>query len=140
MSRAQRSLLVLAAFPSSAALATLAFVALDGDWLVRLIVAAGLFAVSELLLAHGVSRIPARVGPEAMIGRRAEVLSEFVTGARGACTGYVRLDGERWQARVVSPLNALPETGDQVKVDGVENLTLLVSRAPGPRGAPRSGR
>jgi len=139
MSRAQRSLLVLAAFPSSAALATLAFVALDGDWVLRLIVAAGLFAGSELLLAHGVSRIPARVGPEAMIGRRAEVLSEFVTGARGACTGYVRLDGERWQARVASPLNAHPETGDQVRIDGIENLTLLVSRTPGPRCGPRLG-
>jgi membrane protein implicated in regulation of membrane protease activity len=74
-----------------------------------------------------------------MIGRRAEVLGEFATGQGGACTGYVRLDGERWQARVVSPLNALPEMGDQVKVDGVEDLTLLVSRAPSPRGGPRSG-
>lgn len=122
-----RSILMLAALPTSAVISTLVFLPLEGDWLTRLMIAAGVFVGSELLLAHAASRIPARAGPEAMIGRNAHVLSDFVVGECGSCTGHVRLDGERWQARVVSPLQALPETGHQLKVVGLEGLTLLVS-------------
>jgi membrane protein implicated in regulation of membrane protease activity len=121
MSPLHRSILILAALPTSAVISTLVFLPLEGDWLWRLVIAAGVFVGSEILLAHAASRIPARVGPDA------KVLCDFVVGECGSCTGYVRLDGERWQARVVAPLPALPETGDQLKVDGVEGLTLLVS-------------
>ena len=133
MSPVHRSILILAALPTSAVISALVFLALEGDWLVRLALAASVFAASEILLAHAVSRIPARAGPEAMIGRNAHALSDFVIGECGSCTGYVRLNGERWQARVVSPLHALPETGHQLKVEGLEGLTLLVSARLGHR-------
>jgi membrane protein implicated in regulation of membrane protease activity len=127
MSPLHRSVLILAALPTSAVISTLVFLPLEGNWLWRLVIAAGVFVGSEILLAHAASRIPARVGPEAMIGRNVKVLCDFAVGECGSCSGYVRLDGERWQARVVAPLPALPETGDQLKVEGVEGLTLLVS-------------
>lgn len=127
MSPLHRSILILAALPTSAVISTLVFLPLEGDWLWRVVIAAGVFVGSEILLVHAASRIPARVGPEAMIGRNAKVLCGFVVDECGSYTGYVRLDGERWQARVVAPLPALPETGDQLKVDSVEGLTLLVS-------------
>lgn len=127
MSPLNRSILILAALPTSAVISTLVFIPLQGDWLWRLVIAAGVFVGSEMLLAHAASRIPARVGTEAMIGRNAKALCDFVVAECGSSSGYVRLDGERWQARVMAPLPALPETGDQLEVDGVEGLTLLVS-------------
>jgi len=66
-------------------------------------------------------RYRVRTGAEGLVGERAEVVA--------ACdpTGRVRLRGELWRARAERPVRA----GDQVRVTGVDGLTLEV--------APRDG-
>lgn len=67
-------------------------------------------------------RTKATTGAEAMIGKRAEVVTECRP------TGSVRIKGELWEARC----EAGADSGDTVVVDGVDGLTLLVSpEAPG---------
>ena len=68
-------------------------------------------------------RTKATTGAEAMIGRRAEVVEECRP------KGSVRIKGELWEARC----EAGAGRGDIVVVDGVEDLTLVVS-PEGPGG------
>jgi membrane-bound serine protease (ClpP class) len=57
-----------------------------------------------------------RVGPEALIGMRAEVVQPC------SPVGLVRVRGELWKARASSPV----DSGQTVTVSGVEGLTLQV--------------
>ena len=95
----------------------LAIFVLDPPWGV---VAVGLAGVAELgetaFWIRRSKRKRARVGAEAMIGARAEV----VTACRPS--GQVRIAGELWQARC--PDGADP--GEQVRVLALEGLTLVV--------------
>lgn len=88
-------------------------------------VAVGLAIVGEVAETYFWIRFLRRyrvsTGAEGLIGERAEVVA--------ACdpTGRVRLRGELWRARADRPVRA----GDQVRVTGVDGLTLEV--------APRDG-
>ena len=78
--------------------------------------AGGLIAVAIILLAARARRRPAATGIEAMIGARAEVISDFTE------QGVVRYGGELWTARSGHPLHA----GQTVRVAKVEGLVLVV--------------
>ena len=60
-----------------------------------------------------------KTGAEAMIGREAEVVSPCRP------LGDVRVHGELWRARCEDGA----EIGDRVCIEGIEGLTLLVTRA-----------
>jgi membrane-bound serine protease (ClpP class) len=57
-----------------------------------------------------------RVGPETLVGMRAEVLQPLTP------VGLVRVRGEIWNARASAPVGA----GGTVTVSGMDGLTLLV--------------
>jgi membrane-bound serine protease (ClpP class) len=61
-----------------------------------------------------------QTGAEAMIGKEAEV--------EAPCrpTGQVRVDGELWEAYCAEGA----ETGETVRIDRLDGLTLVVSRQP----------
>ena len=58
----------------------------------------------------------AAVGPETLVGRTARVARPC------APLGYVRLDGELWQARCADGA----DRGDEVRVRAVDGITLVV--------------
>jgi membrane-bound ClpP family serine protease len=62
----------------------------------------------------------AQVGAETLIGELAEVVT------RCAPLGQVRLQGEIWRARCEEGA----ERGEQVRVTALDELTLVVERAP----------
>lgn len=90
--------------------------------IIVLVVACVLEPVEIALLRRWSKRIGRRTkattGTEAMVGKRAEVVSECRP------KGTVRIGSELWEARCAE--GAGP--GDDVRVDGVEGLTLVVSR------------
>ena len=95
----------------------LAVFVLPSPWGVVAVAAAGLVEVAEVFLWIRLSkRARVRVGPEALIGTRADVVR--------ACRpdGQVRVDGELWQAHC--PAGADP--GERVRVTALEGLTLVV--------------
>jgi len=86
-------------------------------WGIMLIVAAAAVDIGESLFWIWLSkRRRASVGTEMLVGKTAEVVR--------ACrpVGYVRLQGELWQARC----EAGGERGDRVRVVAVEGLLLVV--------------
>jgi membrane-bound serine protease (ClpP class) len=80
----------------------------------------GLITVFLLRLALRARRSKVRMGGDAMIGLIAVVTQPL------APIGQVMVNGELWQAESVTP--AAP--GDQVRVRGLRDLTLLVERVP----------
>jgi membrane-bound serine protease (ClpP class) len=80
----------------------------------------GLITVFLLRLALRARRSKVRMGGDAMIGLIAVVTQPL------APIGQVMVNGELWQAESVTP--AVP--GDQVRVRGLRDLTLLVERVP----------
>jgi membrane-bound serine protease (ClpP class) len=80
----------------------------------------GLITVFLLRLALKARRAKSRMGGDAMIGQIA-VVTEPLTPS-----GQVMVNGELWQAESVVP--AAP--GEQVRVLGLRDLTLLVERIP----------
>jgi membrane-bound serine protease (ClpP class) len=80
----------------------------------------GLITVFLLRLALRARRSKVLMGGEAMIGQIAVVTQPL------APIGQVMVNGELWQAESVTP--AAP--GDQVRVRGLRDLTLLVERVP----------
>ncbi len=80
----------------------------------------GLITVFLLRLALKARRAKSRMGGDAMIGQIA-VVTEPLTPS-----GQVMVNGELWQAESVVP--AAP--GEQVRVLGLRDLTLLVERVP----------
>lgn len=125
MTITQRTVLLLIAFPFSATIAVAVYFAFDGSQLLAASTALGVFLVSESVLGYAASRIPAWSGRDAMSGREAEILTEFVQDRDGAYSGYVRLDGERWKARMSGAQP--PPPGARVRVEDSEGLILLLS-------------
>ena len=68
----------------------------------------------------------AATGKEALVGRRAEVVSSF-EATQGHFEGWVSVGGERWRARTRS----VPGPGDAVTIDAIEGLVLEVSLVDG---------
>ena len=80
----------------------------------------GLITVFLLRLALKARRGKSRMGADAMIGLIAVVTQPL------APSGQVIVNGELWQAESVTPAAA----GEQVRVRGLRDLTLLVERVP----------
>jgi len=83
-------------------------------------VAFGLITVFLLRLALRARRSKVRMGGDAMIGQIAVVTQPL------APTGQVMVNGELWQAESATPA----VLGEQVRVRGLRDLTLLVERVP----------
>jgi membrane protein implicated in regulation of membrane protease activity len=98
----------------------LALIFLPWPW--NLLAILGGLAVETVELTWGLSlarRWKAKTGAEAMIGAEAKV----VTACRPL--GQVRIQGELWEARCDEGADA----GETVRIDRIEGLTLVVSRA-----------
>jgi membrane-bound serine protease (ClpP class) len=80
----------------------------------------GLITVFLLRLALRARRSKFRMGGDAMIGQIAVVTQPL------APTGQVMVNGELWQAESATPA----ALGEQVRVRGLRDLTLLVERVP----------
>ncbi len=80
----------------------------------------GLITVFLLRLAMRARRTKFRMGGDAMIGLIAVVTQPL------APTGQVMVNGELWQAESATPA----ALGEQVRVRGLRDLTLLVERVP----------
>jgi membrane-bound serine protease (ClpP class) len=80
----------------------------------------GLITVFLLRLALRARRSKVRMGGDAMIGQIAVVTQPL------APTGQVMVNGELWQAESATPA----ALGEQVRVRGLRDLTLLVERVP----------
>jgi membrane-bound serine protease (ClpP class) len=80
----------------------------------------GLITVFLLRLAFRARRSKFRMGGDAMIGKIAVVTQPL------APTGQVMVNGELWQAESATPA----ALGEQVRVRGLRDLTLLVERVP----------
>jgi membrane-bound serine protease (ClpP class) len=80
----------------------------------------GLITVFLLRLALRARRSKVRMGGDAMIGLMAVVTQPL------APTGQVIVNGELWQAESATPA----ALGEQVRVRGLRDLTLLVERVP----------
>ena len=92
---------------------------LPSPWGVVALAAALAVEVLELLLWRWfLRRYRLRVGPETLVGMRAEVVQPC------SPVGLVRLRGELWNARASAPV----EPGESVTVSGIEGLTLQVER------------
>ena len=101
----------------------LAVFVLDTPWSIVVLVAACIIEPFEIAFLRSWSKrigrkTKATTGTEAMIGKQAEVVSECRPN------GTVRIGSELWEARCAD--GAAP--GDEVRVDGVDGLTLVVSR------------
>jgi membrane protein implicated in regulation of membrane protease activity len=99
-----------------------AVLALDSPWSIVVIVVGCILEVGEIAALRRWSkridkRTTATTGSEAMIGREAEVVEECRP------VGTVRVNGELWAARC--PEGA--RSGEAVRVNGVDGLTLVVS-------------
>ena len=82
--------------------------------------ALGLITVFLLRLALRARRSKVRMGGDAMIGQIAVVTQPL------APSGQVMVNGELWQAESAKPA----ALGEQVRVRGLRDLTLLVERVP----------
>jgi membrane-bound serine protease (ClpP class) len=80
----------------------------------------GLITVFLLRLALRARRSKVRMGGDAMIGQIAVVTQPL------APSGQVMVNGELWQAESATPA----ALGEQVRVQGLRELTLLVERVP----------
>jgi membrane protein implicated in regulation of membrane protease activity len=97
----------------------LAVFVLDQPWSTVVVVVAAVIEVAEIFFWLWYSkRRRVQVGPETLIGRRAEVVH--------ACMpeGQVKLQGELWRARCEEGARS----GDRVRVMGREELVLVVER------------
>jgi len=93
----------------------LAIFVLPSPWGIIAVVAGGVLDITEsVVLVKWSRRRKAPVGGDALIGRRARVVSPT----------QVRVAGELWEARAAEPLRP----GDEVEVTGAHDLTLEVSR------------
>lgn len=67
-----------------------------------------------------------KTGPTTMVGRTAEVVSPLRP------RGQVRIDGELWEARST----AGAASGERVRIEAVDGLTLVVTPEPQERDTP----
>jgi membrane-bound serine protease (ClpP class) len=99
----------------------LAVFVLPVEWAIPVIFLGAVVEVGETLFWLWYSRRrKAQVGAETLIGELAEVVT------RCAPLGQVRLQGEIWRARCEEGA----ERGEHVRVTALEELTLVVERAP----------
>jgi membrane-bound serine protease (ClpP class) len=103
----------------------------DADAIGGALIAAGVLSVAsfyvisrKVLAAHRDE--PVRTGWEELIGRDAEVREPLNP------VGQIRLDGALWKARVGGEGSVA--TGNRVKIESVDGLTLLVSPLGGGSG------
>lgn len=136
MTPPQRIVLFLLAVPFSGALAAGTYVLLDFSPLMDGALALAVFLASELLLQRLASRIPPKTGVEILPGRDAEVLADFQPDGAGGQTGHVRVDGERWHARIARAHSQPPGAGSRVRIQRVEGLTLWVASLTHGRSEP----
>jgi membrane-bound serine protease (ClpP class) len=102
------------------ALAIVGLFVLPAPWGVIAVFAAAVIEVGEIFFwVRFLRRYPVRTGVEGLVGERGEVI------VRCAPVGRVRLRGEIWNARSEEPL----ESGEEVRVEAVDGLTLVVARA-----------
>jgi membrane-bound serine protease (ClpP class) len=98
-------------------LAIVGFFLLPAPWGVVALGAALAVEVLELLFwRRFLRRYRLRVGPEALLGMRAEVVQPC------SPVGLVRVRGELWNARASVPV----DSGQTVTVSGMDGLTLWV--------------
>jgi membrane protein implicated in regulation of membrane protease activity len=98
----------------------LALYVLPESWAAPVIAAAAVIEVAETFFWWWLSRRgKVQMGPETLVGATAVVSS--------ACRplGQVKLGGELWRARCEEGADA----GENVRVTGLEGLTLVVERA-----------
>jgi membrane-bound serine protease (ClpP class) len=101
------------------ALAIVGFFVLPDPWRIVVLFAAAVIEVAEVFFwLRFLRRYRVTTGAEGLIGERAQVI------AACAPTGRVRVRGEIWNARAEEAI----EAGESVEVDGVDGLTLHVSR------------
>jgi membrane protein implicated in regulation of membrane protease activity len=131
MTIAERVVLLLLALPFSTLLAVGAYWVLNLANPYRIGAALLVFVVCEFVLHHLCAKIRSPVGPDALPGREAEVMTEFRPHENGFHSGHVRLDGVRWSARIVLIDGSPPVPGARVQVVRVEGLTLWVATAGG---------
>jgi membrane protein implicated in regulation of membrane protease activity len=99
----------------------LAVFVLPTEWAIPVVFLGAVVEVGETLFWLWYSRRrKAQVGAETLIGELAEVVT------RCAPLGQVRLQGEIWRARCEEGA----ERGEHVRVTALEELTLVVERAP----------
>jgi membrane protein implicated in regulation of membrane protease activity len=99
----------------------LAVFVLPVEWAIPVVVLGAIVEVGETFFWLWYSRRRrAQVGAETLIGELAEVVT------RCAPNGQVRLQGEIWRARC----DEGADRGEQVRVTALEDLTLVVERAP----------
>lgn len=99
----------------------LAVFVLPTEWAIVVVFLGAVIEVGETLFWVWYSRRrKAQVGAETLVGELAEVVT------RCAPLGQVRLQGEIWRARCEEGA----ERGEHVRVTGLEDLTLVVERAP----------
>ena len=100
----------------------LAILVVPSPWKAPLIAAAGIWEATEAFLWMRWShRRRARVGAEALLGVRAQVVSRLDP------VGQVKVNGELWRARSTDGWSAA--TGSAVRVLGLDGLTLIVEAA-----------
>ena len=100
----------------------LAVFVLPSPWGLVAVGAAGLVEVGEVFFWVWLSRRRAvQMGPETLIGARAEVVAPCRP------LGQVRVHGELWQARCQDGAGA----GETVRVSALDGLTLVVEPEPG---------
>jgi membrane protein implicated in regulation of membrane protease activity len=91
------------------------------EWAIPVVLLGAILEVGETFFWLWYSRRHrVQVGAETLIGELAEVVT------RCAPLGQVRLQGEIWRARCEEGA----ERGEHVRVQGLEELTLVVERAP----------
>ena len=92
------------------------FAVLPSPWNLVLIIAAGAIETSQTgFWMWWTKRKPPTAGAEAMIGTRAEVVSECRPD------GWVRVHGELWQARCEHGA----AVGESVRIKAIDGLTLI---------------
>ena len=100
-------------------LAIVGLFVLPSPWgVVALAAALGVEVFEVVFWRRFLRRYRLRVGPETLVGMRAEVVRPC------SPVGLVRLRGELWSARASAPA----ERGETVTVSGIEGLTLQVER------------
>jgi membrane-bound serine protease (ClpP class) len=99
----------------------LAVFVLPLEWGIVVVFLGAVFEIGETFFWLWYSRRRrVQVGAETLIGELAEVVT------RCAPLGQVRLQGEIWRARC----DEGAERGEHVRVTAIEELTLVVERAP----------
>jgi membrane protein implicated in regulation of membrane protease activity len=96
----------------------LAYFAPSTTWSVVILTLGVVGEVGEIVWGRRLARRwRPKTGPTTMVGRTAEVVSPLRP------RGQVRIDGELWEARST----AAAGSGERVRIDGIEGLTLVVT-------------